>query len=112
MPNTIAFFPWVSTEEIIALDGIRLIPYVRGSHPENLPNASLNDIDGVLSAYHIDKVSSIYKATLMEIDEWQLGLDAEKHVHKLFRAKELIAFSALSNRQLFRRWRRESNCGL
>jgi len=102
MPKALAFFPWVSTEEIITIDGIRLIPYVRGTLPENLPNATLKDIDGVLSAYHSDKDTVISKATLIEVDQWQLGLDAENYIQNLLRTKELIAFSALSHRRLFR----------
>jgi hypothetical protein len=101
MLKAIAFFPWVYTDEIIEIGRIRLIPYVRKNLPKDLPNVIQKNIDGVLKAYATRKNVLIKQATLIEVDDWKLGLDAEDYIQSLFRARELIAFSALSQRKLF-----------
>lgn len=102
MPAAIAFLPWVVTGEPLTIGPLRLLPYHRGKLPGALPNATQADIDGVLNAYANRPRSKIRKATILELGEWQTGMDAQDVVPALFRARNALAFAALSHRQLFR----------
>lgn len=103
MPNTIAFFPWVSLREPLVVGPVRLIPYERKHAPADGPHVAQADIDGVLKAYAVRKSVLVKAATLMEVGPWQLGQDADEETRRrLFRARELVAITALAERQLFR----------
>jgi hypothetical protein len=103
MPNTIAFFPWVSLHELVIVDPVRLIPYERCHAPADGPHVAQSDIDGVLKAYGNRKDELVHAATLLEVGDWKLGQVADSETRgKLFRARELVGFSALAKRQLFR----------
>lgn len=103
MPNAIAFFPWVTLREPLVVGPLRLIPYERNDAPADGPSVTQGDIDGVLKAYVVRKGVLVKKAALMEIGCWRLGHDADEDTRRrLFRARELIGFSALAERQLFR----------
>ena len=102
MPRAIAFFPWVRIDEPIEVGMIRLLPYERLAKPGNLPLVSQEEIDNVLSAYAIRPGKPIEHATLLEFSDWHIGIDASNRVVDLFRARNAIAFSALSIRKLFR----------
>lgn len=102
MPSTVAFLPWVAIDEPLTVGPLRLLPYYRGKLPGDLPNATQVDIDGVLNAYANRPRSKIKKATILELGDWQTGMDAKDVVAALFRARDMLAFSALSSRQLFR----------
>lgn len=103
MPSTIAFFPWVHIEEPLTVGRLRLLPYERGRLPGDGPNVAQKDIDAILRAYAVRKNRVVQKATLLELGRWRLGQDAKRQVDALFAARELVAFSALAERQLFRR---------
>ena len=45
------FFPWLQTTEVLELDGVRLVPYVRGSEPEGLGEPRQAILDAVLANY-------------------------------------------------------------
>ncbi len=103
MPNAIAFFPWVTVRETLIVGPLRLIPYERNHTPADGPHVTQADIDGVLKAYAVRKSVVVKTATLMEIGVWQLGQDADEETRRhLFRARELVAFTALAERKLFR----------
>lgn len=103
MPNAIAFFPWVALREPLIVGPLRLIRYERKHAPADAPYVTRSDIDGVLKAYAVRKSVLVNTATLMEIGAWQLGQDADDGTRRqLFRARELVAFTALAERQLFR----------
>lgn len=102
VPKAIAFFPWVHIDEPIEVGMIRLLPYVRLVKPGNLPLVSQEEIDNVLSAYAIRPGKLITHATLLELSNWYTGIDAADGVVDLFKARNAIAFSALSIRKLFR----------
>lgn len=102
MPNSIAFFPWVSIEEPLTVGPLRLVPYERGEQPGDGEQVAQADIDGVLRAYAVSKGEVVSVATLMEFGEWRVGQEADGAVRsKLFRARELVAFAALAERRLF-----------
>lgn len=102
MPNTIAFFPWVYIDEPKTFGRLRLIPYCKGSLPGDLPNVVQMDIDGTLGAYANRPNRHVERSTLLEFGEWQAGMDTDQtQIAQLFRARNLIAFSALSHRTLF-----------
>ena len=103
MSNSIAFLPWVSAREISTVGSLRLIPYKRNTLPGNSSHVSQRDIDEVLSEYANRKGVLVECCCLVEIDEWTLGQAADERIRKnLFKARELIAFSALAERRLFR----------
>lgn len=102
MSNAIAFFPWVTVDEPIAIGPVRLLPYRRGKLPGDMTHVTQADIDSVLSAYASRPGVQINKATILEFDEWQAGMDVQEVVSELFRSRNAIAFSALSHRRLFR----------
>jgi hypothetical protein len=87
----------------VIVDPVRLIPYERGHVPADGPHVAQSDIDGVLKAYATRKDECVHAGTLMEVGDWKLGQDADSETRgMLFRARELVAFSALAKRQLFR----------
>lgn len=101
MSKAIAFFPWVFINEPIKIENIQLLPYERHAKPGNLPYVSQLEIDGVLSSYAQRPGKPIDKATLLEIDGWQSGMEADDRIADFFKIRNAIAFSALSQRKLF-----------
>jgi hypothetical protein len=61
------------------------------------------DIDGILGAYSDRPGHRVSKATLLEVDNWQSGLDDDGIRPRLFRARTAVGFAALATRRLFAR---------
>jgi hypothetical protein len=102
-PRAIAFFPWAYVEEPMILGPLRLLPYRKGKLHGVLPNVKQADIAGVLGAYSNRPNRPVERATLLEFADWQAGMPlSEELASELFRIRNLIAFSALSKRRLFR----------
>jgi hypothetical protein len=102
MTSALAFFPWVSIEEPQTYGAVRLLPYRRGRLPGDLPGVSQADIDAVLASYSGYAKGSTDAATLLEVDDWQLGGDPDSVLERLFDIKEWITTAALACRRLFR----------
>lgn len=103
MSNVLAFFPWAYVEEPRTIGPVRLLPYRKGRLPGDSPHVGQADIDGVLAAYATRPNHPIERGTVLELGDWYAGLDADQAtISALFRARNLVAFSALSSRQLFR----------
>lgn len=100
-PKAIAFFPWVITEAAVDIGPIRLLPYQRGKKPGDLKKITQSEIDDVLSAYANHPNKTIKKATIIETNKWKTGTNAKRVIHQLFRARDAIAFSSLSQRKFF-----------
>lgn len=104
MSNAIAFFPWTSVQSAVSVGPLRLLPYKKGRLPGDQPFVTQADIDGVLSAYADRPNQPIQKGALLELGQWQSGMDvSDEQASLLFRARHLLAFSALSERELFHR---------
>lgn len=102
MPNAIAFFPWAYIDEPRTIGPLRLIPYEKGSLPGDQPNVAQADLDGVFAAYANRPNSPVERGAMLELGEWMSGQDAaQATVSALFRARNIVAFSALSQRRLF-----------
>lgn len=102
MSNAIAFFPWVFIEEPITIGQIRLLPYLREKLPGNLTHALQEDIEGVFQAYSNRPKSPVSHGVLLEVGDWYSGMDVTPEIlETLYRAKEILAFSAISKRALF-----------
>src|SRR5687768_3992158 len=101
MPNAIAFFPWVYLIEPLTVGSIRLMPFEGRRRPRGKAGELHRDIKGVLKAYAVRKNQLVKEATLLEVGDWYLGQDVADHAQQLFRARELIVFSALATRRLF-----------
>jgi hypothetical protein len=102
MPSAIAFFPWLESQEPLQVGPVRLIPYVKRRAPGNQPSATQNDIDGVLRAYSRKPTSRGKQATILEVGNWRMGMEATPRVvSRLFHVRELVAFSGLARRRLF-----------
>jgi hypothetical protein len=103
MPNAIAFFPWVTCREAIEAASIRLLPFVRGTSPGDLPHMTQADMDGVFKAYSRHPGSRSKFATILELGAWHTGMDVQQEMReRLFEARHAIAFAAISKRRLFR----------
>jgi len=101
MPSSIAFFPWVSIDDREEIGNTRLLPYRQGAAPGDLAHASQAAIDGVFKAYANRPRVAVTEATIVEVGDWHTGTDASKLAARLFLARNLIAFSALSRRRFF-----------
>jgi hypothetical protein len=102
MSKAIAFFPWVFIEKPIAIGAVRLLPYLKGRLPGNLPHALQDDIEGVFQAYSNRPQSPVSRGVLLEVGDWYSGMDVTPEIlETLYRSKEILAFSALSKRTLF-----------
>lgn len=99
----VAFFPWWPLAQKRDIGPIRLVPYERGQKPGDSASATQVDIDAILHAYSLRPSNRINQATLVEVDDWQIGDDPYPVLNRLFTAREAIGFSALSKRQLFLR---------
>jgi hypothetical protein len=97
----IAFLPWVRANEPREFGKLRIIPYERKKLPGNLPYAQQADIDEVIKAYAELPRRIVRSATLIELGDWQTGMEANEHVRALYDARQLMAFAAISNRRLF-----------
>ena len=102
MPSAIAFLPWVAVDKPFALGPLRLLPYHQTKLPGDLAYTTQADIDGVLSAYANHPGNRIKKATILELGDWHTGMDAQDVAPAIFRARNALAFAALSRRHLFR----------
>jgi len=100
--SAIAAFPWVHCTERIEVGPVRILPYRAGQLPGDLPHAKQADLDAIFGAYADLPGQLVTRAALLEIDDYRTGMDAAVHAYRLFQARELIAFSALSKRRLFR----------
>lgn len=110
MPNAVAFLPWTYVAEPITVGKLRLLPFFKKKAPSNLVNVTQADIDGILSAYADRPSKLIRMATLLEIGDWYAGQDITKEiVEELYDASHYLAFSALSQRELFSRGDTYSN---
>ena len=105
MANSFAFFPWVYVDEPQTFGSVRLLPYGQRKLPGNLDNITQTDMDGVLRAYSNRPNHLVRKCTILEFGDWHAGMDAERvAVVQAFRIRNMIAFSALSNRKLFQQF--------
>lgn len=102
MPNAIAFFPWVYIDEPITIGAIRLLPYLKGKLPGDLKHASQEDVEGVFQTYSNRPKYPVKRGVLLEVGDWYSGMEVTQDtLETLYRARELLAFSALSKRALF-----------
>lgn len=103
MPNAIAILPWVYVDEPRDFGSVRLLPFKRGELPGDQSNIKQTDIDGIFRAYANRPNHRVGQGTIVELEEWRAGMEASPEVvTELFRVKEILAFSALTLRSLFR----------
>jgi hypothetical protein len=97
-----AFFPWLVTREPIILGtSLRLLPYEVGRLPGDLPHATQADLDGILSPYSDRPGVQVRRATIIEVDNWHIGIEESSARPRLFRGRTAIGFAALAKRRLF-----------
>lgn len=101
MVKSVAFFPWWNVSCSLSIGPIRLIAYSRGKSPGDFSDASQAEIDGVLGAYANRPRQRVKHATILEVDDWRTGEDAEPVLSRLFAAREALGFAALAERRLF-----------
>lgn len=102
MPHAIALLPWVHCQEALTVGPLRILPYVHGKLPGKQPNADQADIDAIFGAYAIRPNVFVKNGAIMELGNWHTGMDVESDQKAaLFRARDALAFAALSKRQLF-----------
>ena len=100
--SSVAFFPWVALAEPISLGrSVRLLP-IKSRAPGDTDLAKQADLDNVLRAYSNGTHWRVSEATLIEADGWRTGMEADDATReRLFRARIILGFSALSYRRLF-----------
>jgi hypothetical protein len=101
--STVALFPWATLAEPLTLGrSVRLLPYAKGHAPGDTERAKQEDLDNVLRAYSNGTHRRVSEATLIEVDGWHTGMEADVIAReRLFRARIILGFSALSHRRLF-----------
>ena len=101
--GSVAFFPWATLAEPITLGrSVRLLPYEKGQAPADTDHAKLADLDSILRAYSNGTHERVSEATLIEVDGWRTGMEADVATReRLFRARIILGFSALSYRRMF-----------
>jgi hypothetical protein len=95
------FFPWWDVGYPLEIESIRLLPYEHKRQPGDLNSATQIEIDEVLGAYSNLPRSRVRRATLLELKGWRSGAEPDGFLNAIFVARDLIAFAALSERQLF-----------
>lgn len=105
--SSVAFFPWAALPEPISLGrSVRLLPYEKDRVPGDTNLAKQDDLDNILRAYSNGTHQRVSKATLIEVDGWRTGMEADSATReRLFRARIVLGFSALSDRRLFNHMR-------
>lgn len=101
--SSVAFFPWASLAEPISLGrSVRLLPYEKDRAPGDTDHAKQTDLDNILHAYSNGTHQRVSEATLIEVDGWRTGMEADRATReRLFRARIILGFSALSYRRLY-----------
>lgn len=99
--SALAFFPWLSIRSDRELGPVRLIRYRRGELPGDQRFADQASIDEVLSAYANRGGLPVKNATLIEVDDWHLGMDVREYVDRLHWVRSALGFAALDRRRLF-----------
>ena len=66
--SSIAAFPWFYCNEPIEIGSVRLLPYVHGKLPGDLPHAKQADLDAIFAAYADLPNQVVTRATLLELD--------------------------------------------
>lgn len=99
--KAIAFFPWWNVGQPLQIGSIRLLPYEYKKQPGDLSLVMQREIDQVFSVYSGLPKGRVKKATLLELEGWVIGDDPDHCLEEIYRARELIAFSALAQRKLF-----------
>ncbi len=101
--SSVAFFPWAALAEPITLGrSVRLLPYVKSQVPGDTDHVRQEDLDNVLCAYSNGTHKRVSEATLIEVDRWHTGMETDVAAReRLFRARIILGFSALSHRRLF-----------
>ena len=87
--GSVAFFPWATLAEPITLGrSVRLLPYEKGQAPADTDHAKLADLDSILRAYSNGTHERVSEATLIEVDGWRTGMEADVATReRLFRAR-------------------------
>lgn len=101
--SSAAFFPWVTLAGPVTLgQSVRLLPYEKDQAPGDTDLAKQADLDDVLRAYSNGTHERVSEATLIEVGDWRTGMEADVATQeRLFRARIILGFSALSHRRLF-----------
>ena len=96
MPNAIAFFPWTYIDEPRTFGPFQAHSVLQGRLPGDQPNVTQIDIDGVLGAYANRPNKPVERSVCLSSGSgkpaWTLN---QAQVAQLFRARNLVAFSAL-----------------
>ncbi len=95
----LAFFPWLSIDERIAVDRLRLSPFERGTAPAGAGTAEQRLIDGVLAPFRVPH-GPVNIATIAHLEgrAYTADLD-EAERNDLFVFSQVVAFAGLAARE-------------
>jgi len=96
--SMLAFFPWLTLESDLAIEGYHLLRFHRGS----LPGKEQQTIDGVLEAYLEGETRSVSRATILTTDDRGIIDElSDEQMADVFEVAELVAFAGLAGREYF-----------
>ena len=101
MRKALAFFPWLRLNEELTIGDIRLLRYVKG-HRAGWEHVDRADVNAIFMAYRNRPKDPVREGVLLEIGDWKSGMEMNSATHsRMWQAREILAFSALSQRELF-----------
>jgi hypothetical protein len=102
MPHALAFFPWIALDQPQTIGDLRLLPYHAGGRKNTFPHVTQADLNAVFKSYRNRPREPVRQSTIIEIGDWHSGKKMETDiVERLYRARDALAFGALSSRRLF-----------
>jgi len=102
MPHVLAFFPWIALDQPLTIGDVRLLPYHAGCRKDTLPHVAQADLNAIFKSYSNRPRERVRQGMVIEVGDWQSGMEMDAAtVQRLYRVRDILAFSALSNRRLF-----------
>jgi hypothetical protein len=99
--RTVAYFPWLKLHEDRQPGGFRLLRFDRGKRPSGAGTEMQEVFDAVLEPYSMGG-RRVTEATILQPPGHELGAEVdEQTIDGMFAFSELLAFSALADREFF-----------
>ncbi|PTT91047.1 hypothetical protein DBR42_04650 [Pelomonas sp. HMWF004] len=103
MVSALAFFPWIALDEALSIGEVRLLPYRLDSRKETLELVARADVNAIFKAYRNRPTERVRQGMIVEVGDWKSGMEmTDVTAARLGQVRDILAFSALSNRKLFR----------
>lgn len=102
MPHALAVFPWIALDQPMTIGDVRLLPYRAGGRKRMIAQVAQADVNAIFKAYRNRPKEPVRQGMIFEIGDWKSGMEmGGAMADRSNQAREVLAFSALSNRRLF-----------